>query len=156
MRLCSGAGCGRAVPDDARFCAECDTERRTLSGDAGKQHVGAGNGTYDALIDRLNQGQRWHRVRKTALQRSPLCKRCELRVSEIVDHIVPAWVAIAQARESGRWPLDQWAGYYLMSNLQGLCRPCHGKKTAEDKAHQGAWPSVVEAEAAAPAKRWTF
>ena len=156
MRLCSGAGCGRAVPDDTRYCAECESERGASGADAGKQHVGAGNGTYDAQIDRLNQGQRWHRIRKTALQRCPLCKRCGLRASDIVDHIVPAWVAITQARESGRWPLDMWAGYFLLSNLQGLCRACHAVKTAEDKAHTGPWPSVVEAEAAAPARRWTF
>jgi hypothetical protein len=40
----------------------------------------------------------------------------------------------------------------MRSNLQGLCRECHGQKTVEDKAHSGKWPSVVPR----PAKHWTF
>jgi hypothetical protein len=33
---------------------------------------------------------------------------------------------------------------------------CHTVKTDEDKAHVGPWPDVVEKEAAAPKKQWTF
>jgi hypothetical protein len=77
-------------------------------------------------------------------------------VSEIIDHIVPAGEAIRQAQESGRFPLDKWAGFFLLINLCGLCRKCHAVKTEEDKAHIGAWPSVIEANDAAPKKRWLF
>jgi hypothetical protein len=77
-------------------------------------------------------------------------------MSEICDHIVPAAIAIMQAQESKRYPYDKWAGYYLKSNLQGLCRPCHGLKTTEDKCHVGPWPNVLEAEDKAPKKVWTF
>ena len=70
-----------------------------------------------------------------------MCARCNLALSaNIADHIVPAGVAVQQARDSGRYPYDKYAGYYLLSNLQGLCRPCHGVKTLEDKAHVGPWP----------------
>jgi 5-methylcytosine-specific restriction endonuclease McrA len=85
-----------------------------------------------------------------------MCARCERAISEIVDHIVPAYVAIAQAQASGRYPYDKYAGYYLLSNLQGLCRPCHGAKTLEDKTHVGPWPNVVEIEKRAPKKVWAF
>jgi len=47
------------------------------------------------------------------------------------------------------------ARFFLLSNLQGLRRSCHKVKTDEDKAHQGEWPDVLAAEAAAP-KRFCF
>jgi len=154
MRLCSGAGCGRKVADDAKFCDECRAER----GEAVKTTDDTKNHTtgYDAVLDSLRKGTRWQRVRDIAIKRCPLCARCNERISEIVDHIVPAAVAIQQAQESGCYPLDRYAGYYLLSNLQGLCRPCHYHKTNEDKAHVGPWPNVVEKEANAKRKVWTF
>jgi 5-methylcytosine-specific restriction endonuclease McrA len=90
------------------------------------------------------------------LKRKPWCSLCDRALAEIVDHIVPAWVVIAQAQASGRWPFDKWAGYYLLSNLQGLCRSCHGKKTDEDMRHVGPWPDAMEKDAAAPKKVWVF
>ncbi len=154
LRLCSGAGCGRKVADDVRFCDECKAER----GEALKPRDDTKNHTtgYDAVLDGLRKGTRWQRIRDIAIRRCPLCARCELAVSEIVDHIVPAAVAVQQAQDSGRYPLDRYAGYYLMSNLQGLCRSCHGIKTLEDKAHVGPWPNVVEMEAMAPMRKWAF
>lgn len=156
MRLCSGAGCGRAVPEDVRFCDECRKER----GEAVKTDDGIAQhrdgGLYNAELDKQNQSKRWHSVRRSALHKHPICHRCEVRVSEIADHIVPAAVAVEQARDSGRYPFDRWAGYYLLSNLQGLCRSCHGHKTNEDKAHQGPWPDVMATEDAAPKKVWKF
>lgn len=85
-----------------------------------------------------------------------MCKRCDRALTEIIDHIVPASVAIAQAQASGRFPFDKYAGYFLMSNLQGLCRKCHGAKTSEDKAHIGPWPDVMVQEDAQPRKVWRF
>jgi 5-methylcytosine-specific restriction endonuclease McrA len=154
MRLCSGPGCGRKVPDDVRFCDECKAERGTSGADEIRTHHTPG--VYDEVLDGLRKGTRWQSIRKRVIQRDPLCKRCQLAVSEIADHIVPAAVAIAQAQESGRYPYDKYAGYYLLSNLQGLCRSCHAVKTLEDKAHVGPWPDVVAAEGAAPKKVWTF
>jgi 5-methylcytosine-specific restriction endonuclease McrA len=151
MRLCSGAGCGRAVKDDVKLCDECKAERG-VSSDSAKQHTTG----YDAILDGLRKGTRWQRVRDIAIKRCPLCARCGLTISEIVDHIVPAAVAIVQAQMSKRWPFDKYAGYYLLSNLQGLCRSCHYKKTLEDKQHTGPWPDVVAIEDAAPKKKWSF
>ena len=152
MRLCSGAGCGRKVADDVRFCDECRAERKAGQPDDAKVHTTA----YTAELDALRKGTRWQRVRDSAIKRCPLCARCQLALSEIVDHIVPAGVAVQQARDSGRYPLDRYAGYYLLSNLQGLCRPCHYAKTLEDKTHVGEWPDVVLTELAAPKKKWVF
>jgi 5-methylcytosine-specific restriction endonuclease McrA len=153
MRLCSGAGCGRKIEEGVRFCDECKVERGTpVQADAIGQHTTG----YDAELDKLRKSGRWQRVRERAIKKDPMCKRCGASFSEIIDHIVPAAVAILQAQESKRWPYDPHAGYFLMCNLQGLCRSCHGLKTTEDKTHVGPWPSVVEAFDAAPKKVWTF
>jgi 5-methylcytosine-specific restriction endonuclease McrA len=106
-------------------------------------------------LDALRKGTRWQRVRAQVIRSCPLCARCELRVSEIVDHIVPAGVAVQQARDSGKF-MDRDAGYYFRTNLQGLCRPCHYDKTAEDKTHAGPWPDVILKELNKPKKVWSF
>jgi 5-methylcytosine-specific restriction endonuclease McrA len=111
---------------------------------------------YDAVLDKLNQGARWHRVRVSVLQGNPMCVGCEIEIAKEVDHKVPADIAIQQVRDSGRYPLDRYAGYYLKSNLRGMCRRCHALKTLEDKAHTGPWPDVLAIEDAAPKRRWTF
>jgi len=143
------------MPEDSRgVCDACK---------GGKQHsvvpredIKSHSTAYDDVLDGLRKGTRWQRIRHSVMQRDPACKRCGLHVSEICDHKVPAAIAIQQAQDSGRYPLDKYAGYYLKSNLQGMCRPCHGMKTIEDKTHTGPWPDVIAAEAAAPRKVWTF
>jgi 5-methylcytosine-specific restriction endonuclease McrA len=160
MKLCGG-GCGSKIPDTAKRCDACERERNGVS-DSIRQHVpvGADDGIknhttgYDALLDRLRKDPRWQKRRALTIRQQPICARCHTAMSEIVDHIVPALFAIQQAQESGRWPSDKYVGYYLQTNLQGLCRPCHGAKTLEDKAHVGPWPNVVEAFDAAPRKKY--
>lgn len=150
MRICSGAGCLRAVPDDVRFCDECKPHVPVADG-IREQSLG-----YDAEIDKLNQGKRWHSIRGMVLKRDPVCKRCDRQISVIADHIVPAKIVIMQAQLSGKYPLDRYAGYFLLSNLQGICRECHYTKTNEDKAHIGAWPDAIEKEALAPKRKFFF
>ena len=152
MRLCSGAGCGRKVADDARFCDECRSERGMPSTNDVRSHTTG----YTEELDEQRKSARWQRVRDIIIKRDPFCKRCVVARSEIVDHIVPADVAIMQAQQSGRYPYDKCAGYYLKTNLQGLCRSCHWTKTNEDKAHVGPWPSVMESEDKVPKKVWSF
>jgi 5-methylcytosine-specific restriction endonuclease McrA len=151
MRLCSG--CQTKVPDDVRFCAECKAERNKTEADDGiRVHTFTDRERFAFLYS----GERWKRgVQPLAFKRYPFCAMCD-RLSELVDHVVPAGQAIRQAQESGRYPCDRYAGFYLLSNLQGLCRSCHGKKTLEDKAHTGPWPDVLTKEDAAPKKVWSF
>lgn len=150
MRICSGSGCLRAVADDVRFCDEC--KPTGAQSDEIREH---GN-KYDAELNEIKKGTRWQRLRARVVQEQPLCARCELSITEIVDHVVPAQIAIQQARASGKYPFDRYAGFYLRSNLQGLCRPCHGAKTIEDKAHTGPWPDVVAKETATQCRPWSF
>ena len=150
MRLCSGPGCGRAVPDEVRFCDECKPS--VSGGDGIRSHTYADRDRYGFLY----QGRRWQAIRRSILQRDLFCTRCGREPSAIVDHRVPAGEAIRQVRESRRFPFDKHAGFYLKSNLQGLCRSCHTFKTDEDKCHTGEWPSVLEAEDRTPKKKWVF
>jgi len=156
MRICSGAGCLRAVPDDVRFCDECRPHTRTSQTVQAESEIRDHTTGYDAGLDKLRKCGRWQLLRARVVREEPFCVRCGLRPTEIVDHIVPALVAVQQARDSGRYPMDRYAGYYLRTNLQGLCRPCHGIKTLEDKAHVGPWTSVLEKEDAKPKRKWFF
>lgn len=150
MRVCSGQGCLRAVPDDVRLCDEC-APHTTPTDDGLAEH----SNRYDAELDTLRKSQRWQKIRNLVVRACPICARCDRTITEIVDHIVPARVAISQTRLSGAY-MDRNAGYFLRSNLQGLCRPCHYLKTMEDKTHTGPWPDVVDKERHAPKKVYSF
>lgn len=150
MRICSGSGCLRTIEDSERFCDECKPV--TAIPDGGREHSVTDRDRYAFLYS----SARWQRVRGLAIRACPLCAVCKLAISEIVDHIVPAAIAVQQAQLSGRYPTDRHAGYFLTSNLQGLCRSCHGLKTVEDKTHIGPWPDVVEKEALMPKRKWFF
>jgi 5-methylcytosine-specific restriction endonuclease McrA len=156
MRLCGG--CQSKMDESIKgLCSKCKAERGVPTSDGIRSNVVTSyNGSYDALLDSLRKGGRWQRVRLAAVKRCPMCARCDVALSEIVDHIVPAYEAIRQAQASGNYPFDKYAGYYIPSNLQGLCRPCHGAKTVEDKRHVGAWPDVIAKQQAQPRKVWSF
>ena len=156
MRVCSGPGCLRAVRDDVRFCGECKPARPVVDVDATLSGIKDHTSGYDAVLDSLRKGTRWQRLRVLVVKRDPICKRCDLSLTEIVDHVVPAREAVSQGQLSGRFPLDKYAGYYLKSNLQGLCRSCHGLKTLEEKAHAGPWPDIVAVEQSAPKRSFRF
>jgi hypothetical protein len=151
MRLCSG--CQTKVEDHVRFCVACQAERKPVDTDQLKRHTVSDRVRFAFLY----VGERWKRqVQPRAMKKYPMCCLCYVAVTELIDHVVPAGEAIRQAQESGLYPLSQYAGFYFMSNLQGLCRSCHGIKTLEDKAHVGPWPDVVAKEAVAPKKVWSF
>jgi 5-methylcytosine-specific restriction endonuclease McrA len=159
MKLCGSPGCGRTVQDGVRFCHDHvpgSTTGPRQHKPAGVDGVRVHSNEYDEALDKLRKLPRWQTIRARVASRQPFCKRCDTRVTEIVDHIVPARVAIAQAKASGKYPYDANAGYFLEGNLQGLCRSCHAVKTQEDKAHVGPWPDVMEMEAARPKKVYSF
>ena len=150
MRICSGAGCLRAVPDDARLCDEC----KPL--DARPDDIRVHTLTDRERYAFLYSSTRWQRTRAAVIKAHPFCAMCESNITEIIDHIVPAGVAIVQAQDSGLYRTDRYAGFFLRSNLQGLCRVCHAKKTDEDKGHTGPWRDVVTVEQAMPRRVWSF
>ena len=61
----------------------------------------------------------WRKLREVVLRENPLCIHClregVTRQADVVDHIVP---------------IKKWKeGELEQSNLQGLCHPCHNRKT---------------------------
>lgn len=156
MRLCGG--CRSKIPDEPKgLCPACKVARMPKD-DGIKAHVAIQRiGVYGPELDKQNKSRKWiEYTRPRILKRDPMCKRCEIAVSEIADHVVPAAVAVAQARASGRWPLNPWMGYYIETNLQGLCRGCHAEKTAEDMRRTEPWPDILEAYDRQPKKVWSF
>jgi 5-methylcytosine-specific restriction endonuclease McrA len=149
VRICSGPGCLRAVSDGVRFCDECKPQ--AADGDGIRSHTWTDRERYAFLYS----GARWTKLARQVTADQPLCARCGQRLTALIDHVVPAGVAVQQAADSGRY-FYRYAGFFLRSNLQGLCRPCHIQKTIEDKAHTGPWLSVVEREQKAKRKVWTF
>ena len=119
MRICSGPGCLRTVPDNVRFCDECNP---THTDDGIRSHTLADRERYQSLYE-SNRFQDYCRPR--TLQRYPMCARCGVAPSVICDHIVPAGEAIRQVQESGRFPLSKYAGFFLLRT----CKGCVGLAT---------------------------
>jgi 5-methylcytosine-specific restriction enzyme A len=63
-------------------------------------------------------GARWRELRRVVLSRDPSCMLCQAQPSTQVDHLV--------AKAHG--------GTDDMTNLRGVCKPCHARKTAQDSA----------------------
>ncbi len=127
----------RTVDDTAKYCSDCGSG-------AIKQHTTSDRDQYRKLYD----GKEWQRTRARVMGRDSICRHCDKALSSLVDHCVPAHEAVRQAQASGLWPYNPYAGFYLMCNLQGLCRACHATKTVEDAARVAAgydWPDVVQA-----------
>ena len=149
MRICSGVGCLRAIPEDQRFCLDCGPQPKPTDGI--RSHTLTDRERYGSLYG----SSRWTRLRAQVVREQPMCARCRKALTAIVDHVIPAGIAIVQAQESGKYQ-GKYAGFYLRSNLQGLCRACHYVKTDEDKGHTGAWQDVTARDAHAPKRQWSF
>lgn len=84
---------------------------------------------------------KYRRMRYNFLRANPLCARCEargiIRGATELDHIVPI-------RDAPKRMFD-------VTNLQGLCRPCHEDKTADENrtpdANDGRWLSRAQVSA---------
>lgn len=67
----------------------------------------------------------WLRLRKMVLAKDPICVICERAASTVADHKKPF--------RTGRTEQEQWELFCdLENNLQGVCKPCHDRRTAEE------------------------
>jgi 5-methylcytosine-specific restriction endonuclease McrA len=146
MRICSGAGCTRAVQDSVTFCDECKPVK--ADSDGIRENVPAGkagpsyrngvklSGDQRAIADEFQHGYTdptWRKVtRPWALQRFPFCAVCSGAVSAVVDHIIPVRIVVAACRAERMFPLEKLPGFNIRENLQGLCHSCHNEKTASE------------------------
>jgi 5-methylcytosine-specific restriction endonuclease McrA len=153
MKMCGG--CSSKMPADQKgMCAKCKADRnKTVAHDGIKEHGVSDHVRYAFLY----ASERWKRnVQPQALKKCPMCARCHIKVSELVDHRVPVSEVIRQAQASGLYSGSPYAGFYFTTNLDGLCRACHWVKTNEDKMHTGPWPDAVALEQSKPRKVYSF
>lgn len=114
-RLCSHPNCDDFAAEGQTRCAAHMVAKR-------KQDAERWHRVQDKAFRRLYDTRWWRRESKLFLSRNPLCVHCmELGVvtaAEEVDHIEPH-------RGDERLFRDR-------SNWQGLCKPCHSRKTASE------------------------
>jgi 5-methylcytosine-specific restriction protein A len=106
--VCAHPGCSQVT--QGTRCAEHASQRATDL----KRHYSGTPG--------INYGRKWGKLRAAFLSEHPLCAHCEARFdltpATEVDHIEP---------HRGDREL-----FWNVRNLQGLCKTCHGKKTASE------------------------
>lgn len=69
-------------------------------------------------FQRFYQSADWQRLRSYVLASNPICAVCRKDVATECDHIVPL--------------AENYNLRLTLSNLQGLCKSCHSKKTIQD------------------------
>jgi 5-methylcytosine-specific restriction protein A len=65
-----------------------------------------------------NSNRRFRWMRKAFLSRHPMCKVCGVESATVLDHRIP---------HRGMAAL-----FWDQANWQGLCKTCHGRKTARE------------------------
>ncbi len=98
-RACSSPGCPALTRK--RFCEPHDQE------DSRRRDAGRGSSAERGY------GARWQRFRLMVIARDPICCSCGRKLATEVDHIKPKSAGGGDEAE----------------NLQGLCKPCHTRKT---------------------------
>jgi 5-methylcytosine-specific restriction enzyme A len=118
IRLCLEARCGNKATGLGR-CDEHRKQRERERSEARRRKALTGERTADAV--KIYHSQKWLNTRKAVLSRDPICKVCDDALSTQVDHIVP---------------LSQGGDPYALDGLQGICVPCHARKSGQESAAQ--------------------
>lgn len=106
-----------------RLCMDCRTEPATKRGRCDdcrheKERERSARRRTDLTQGRAIQvyhSKKWLMTRRKVLDREPICVICDERLATEVDHIVP---------------MSQGGDEYSLSNLRGLCGPCHWRRHA--------------------------
>jgi 5-methylcytosine-specific restriction endonuclease McrA len=137
MRICSGPGCLRAVPEDVRFCDECAPEHK-------QDRPSGARRAADDVVQAEYQKARWRKgIRPRVMQRYPFCCECKRYPSAVADHHIPARLLIAICRAERIFPFDPMGGFYILENIVGLCHSCHNSKTKSEDARD--WTAELDA-----------
>lgn len=107
IRLCLEPRC----PNPQTGRGRCDEHRKPIERERSRRRREATNGVYKA--------KRWEMARSAVLARDPLCMVCDAALSTEVDHVIP---------------LSQSGDPYRLEALQGICAPCHRRKTGAENA----------------------
>jgi 5-methylcytosine-specific restriction enzyme A len=122
LKPCGYPCCGELVQARERFCSQHvrGRQRFTSAGASVRiaRHDAPGSRTREPYNDR-----QWRKARRFYLSLHPLCRACErmgvVRLATEVDHIIP---------HKG----DMKLFWDDINNWQGLCKPCHSRKTASE------------------------
>lgn len=106
LRYCSTPGCGVRVARGE--CPQHRKERRQR--DDARRKGAAHRAVYG--------NPAWGRLRAQVLAEEPLCRVCQREWAAVVDHITP---------------VSAGGAAFERSNLQGLCEPCHNRKTRREQ-----------------------
>ncbi|WP_118138741.1 HNH endonuclease signature motif containing protein [Oceanicella sp. SM1341] len=123
-KICSAPGCQSLAAEGSARCAE-----HTRTDTSAEQH-------RKARADQARRGMagrewygtaRWKRARLGFLAVHPLCAECQslglVEAATEVDHVTPH--------------RGDAALFWDPRNWQGLCRPCHSRKTAREVGFAG-------------------
>lgn len=115
LKPCAQPGCPKLAVRCQRFCEAHSKDNYVLEGNRQKGSARYHNTPWASWYQRFP----WtgpNGLRYVTLARDPICKICNRAPSTVADHIVPY---------KGIWDL-----FTDLSNLQGICAPCHDRKTA--------------------------
>jgi 5-methylcytosine-specific restriction enzyme A len=121
FQVCARAGCGKLA--HSRFCPE---HRRTPEEE--RKRFDRGRATDP--IRRLYFTAVWQATRRAILFRDPVCRLCQTAPATVADHVIPARKYVAKYG-------GDLARFFDETNLEGVCKPCHDRKTAEESGFAG-------------------
>lgn len=123
MKPCAAPAC-RALVRGVRYCPKHEHLTRAVAKE------------YDDRRESSTQrgySYKWQQARKGYLAKHPLCAECERQgltaAATELDHITPH-----KGDKDVFWDRSNW---------EGLCRPCHSRKTATE---DGGWGNATKQE----------
>jgi 5-methylcytosine-specific restriction protein A len=120
-KLCRAPGCDDLACPDAPYCADCGAERAKVQA-VRRQSAKRGSDPWSHLY----QTPEWKRASRAFRKANPLCASCAG-----IGLVVP--VAEVDHKEPHR---GNRALFWDRTNWQGLCKPCHSRKTAAEVLHR--------------------
>ena len=92
-------------PNPATYRGRCPTHTRTNN-----QRTHRNRHIYNS--------KRWKHLRRRVLFEQPICAHCNNALATDADHIQP---------------IHHGGNPYARTNIQGLCHPCHSRKTRQEQ-----------------------
>lgn len=138
MQVCCAAGCDELALPGLPRCADHEAARQANA----KVHRAKAKLSADALRgSALYADPAWKRAAKAWLRAHPLCVDCE----ELGLVVVATEVDHRQPHRGDR------ALFWARGNWQGLCKPCHSRKTMREvNARRGGGGQKTEAARSKP------
>jgi 5-methylcytosine-specific restriction enzyme A len=129
-RACTQPGCRAFTVFRSDFCEAHQTK------DSGDARFRTRRPEYKKLYNKKS----WEQLRIYVLNRDPICKICNREGSYIADHI----------KDHKGDPLL----FFDRNNVQGVCKPCHDKKTGETSHSAGGNDPLAPVRTGEVGRQW--